>query len=56
MITYRETHDVDLEQLAALLRSAEWDRGDDRARLAQQVAGARYVVSAWEAISSSASR
>ena len=48
MITYRESHDVDLEQLAALLRSGGWDRGEDRARLAQQVAGARYVVSAWD--------
>ena len=47
-ITYRDTHDVDLDQLAALLLTAGWDRGKDRARLAQQVAGARWVVSAWD--------
>jgi len=48
IVEYRETHEVDFEQLAALMRTAGWNRGDDRARLAQQVAGARYVVSAWE--------
>ena len=48
MIAYRETHEMDLDQLAALMRGAGWNRGDDRARLAQQVAGARYVVSAWD--------
>jgi len=46
-IDYRETHAVDLTQLAALFRTAGWDRGKDPARLAQQVEGARYVVSAW---------
>ena len=48
MIGYRETQDVDLEQLAELLRGAGFDVSEDRARLAQQVAGARYVVSAWD--------
>src|SRR3954467_12640095 len=48
IVEYRETHEMDLEQLAALLRTAGWNRGDDRARLLQQVAGARYVVSAWD--------
>jgi|SRR5438067_13457218 len=48
MIAYRETNEVDLDQLAELMRSAGWNRGDDRARLSQQVAGACYVVSAWD--------
>jgi ribosomal protein S18 acetylase RimI-like enzyme len=47
MIDYRETHEVDLDQLLALMRTGGF-RGDDRARLVQQVAGARYVVSAWD--------
>jgi ribosomal protein S18 acetylase RimI-like enzyme len=49
MIAYRESHEIDLDQLAALMRSAGWtQRADDRARLAQQVTGSRYVVSAWD--------
>lgn len=48
-IVYREGHDVDLEQLAALFVSAGWnDRASDRARLRAQLVGAMYVVSAWE--------
>src|SRR5256885_9990884 len=46
-LEYRETQEVDLDQLAALLRSGGW-RDDVRARVAQQVAGSRYVVSAWD--------
>jgi len=46
---YREGHDVDLEQLAALFASAGWhERAADRARLRQQLVGAMFVVSAWE--------
>jgi ribosomal protein S18 acetylase RimI-like enzyme len=47
MIAYRETQEIDLDQLLALLRGAGFDRGDGL-RVAQQVAGARYVVSAWD--------
>jgi GNAT superfamily N-acetyltransferase len=48
-IVYREGHDVDLEQLAALFTSAGWgERAANRARLRQQVVGAMFVVSAWE--------
>jgi ribosomal protein S18 acetylase RimI-like enzyme len=48
-IVYRDSQDVDLDQLAALLTSAEMgDRAADRQRLAQQVRGSRYVVSAWD--------
>ena len=47
MIEYRDTHQVDLDQLEVLLRLAGF-KDKERARLAQQVAGARYVVSAWE--------
>ena len=48
-LTYREGHDVDLKQLAALFSSAGWnDRAADRTRLGQQVLGAMFVVSAWE--------
>ena len=48
MIAYRETHEVDLDQVIALLRLLGFDRGCDRARFEQQLAGARYVVSAWD--------
>jgi ribosomal protein S18 acetylase RimI-like enzyme len=48
MIDYRDSHDVDLDQLAALVRSGGFSYGDDRPRLAQQVAGSRYVISAWD--------
>jgi len=48
-IVYREGHDVDLEQVAALFNSVGWQaRTVDRARLRQQVVGAMFVVSAWE--------
>jgi ribosomal protein S18 acetylase RimI-like enzyme len=43
-IRYHDTHAVDLDQLEALFLTAGWDRRSDRARLAQQVEGARYVV------------
>jgi GNAT superfamily N-acetyltransferase len=47
-IVYREGHDVDLEQLAALFTSVGWHlRAADRERLRQQVVGAMFVVSAW---------
>jgi ribosomal protein S18 acetylase RimI-like enzyme len=48
-IVYRDGHEVDLEQLAALFTSAGWgERAADPARLRQQVVGAMFVVSAWE--------
>ncbi len=48
-IVYRDTHEVDLDQLAALFASAEMgERAADRARLKQQVRGAMFVVSAWD--------
>jgi GNAT superfamily N-acetyltransferase len=48
VIEYRETKEVDLDQLVALIRTAGWNRGDDPARLEKQVAGAFWVVSAWD--------
>jgi ribosomal protein S18 acetylase RimI-like enzyme len=49
MIDYRDTHDVDLGQLARLFATAGWhERIRDPARLAQLVRGSLYVVSAWE--------
>lgn len=48
-IEYRQGHDVDLEQLAALFVSVGWHaRAADRDRLRQQVTGAMFVVSAWD--------
>ncbi len=48
-IVYREGHDVPLEQLVALFNSVGWQaRTADRDRLRQQVAGAMFVVSAWD--------
>ena len=48
-ITYRDTHDIDLDQLTALFVSADMeDRTKDRARLLQQVRGSMFVVSAWD--------
>lgn len=47
-IDYRDTHDLDLEKLAALFVSADMGDRADRDKLAQQVAGARFVVSAWD--------
>jgi GNAT superfamily N-acetyltransferase len=49
MIEYRDSHDVDLDQLAALFVSAGWDhRAYPRENLAALVANSRYVVSAWD--------
>jgi len=49
MIDYRDTHDVDLDQLAALFVTAGWnDRAYPREKLAALVAGSRFVVSAWD--------
>jgi GNAT superfamily N-acetyltransferase len=49
MIEYRQDHDIDLDQLEALLLSAGWpERARPRERLAALVANARYVVSAWD--------
>ena len=48
-IRYRDTHDVDLDQLATLFDAVGWQRRTaDRARLAQLVHGSWWVVSAWE--------
>ena len=48
-MSYRDTHDIDIEQLAALFASVGWQaRAADRARLRQQVTGAMFVVSAWD--------
>ena len=48
MITYRETHDLDLDALGRLREDCGFaTRSQDD--LAQQVAGARWVVSAWDA-------
>ena len=48
-IVYRDTHDIDLDQLTILFNSVGWERRTaDRDRLAQLVRGSLYVVSAWE--------
>ena len=48
-IIYRDTHEVDLDQLTTLFNSVGWERRTaDRDRLAQLVRGSMYVVSAWE--------
>ena len=48
-VSYRDTHDIDIEQLAVLFASVGWQaRAADRARLRQQVVGAMFVVSAWD--------
>ncbi len=48
-ITYRDTHDIDLDKLAALFDSAGMgDRAIDREKLARQISGALFVVSAWD--------
>lgn len=47
-ILYRDTHDVDFDQLATLFDAVGWQhRTADRARMAQMVHGSRWVVSAW---------
>jgi GNAT superfamily N-acetyltransferase len=49
MIDYRDTHDVDLQQLAALFVTAGWDnRAYPQGKLAALVANSRFVVSAWD--------
>jgi ribosomal protein S18 acetylase RimI-like enzyme len=48
-IVYRDTHDIDLDQLTVLFNSVGWEhRTADRARLAQAVRGTAYCVSAWD--------
>lgn len=48
-IVYRDSHDIPVEQLAALFNIVGWQaRTADQARLRQQVAGAMFVVSAWD--------
>jgi ribosomal protein S18 acetylase RimI-like enzyme len=47
MITYTDSHDIDLDQLTVLFNSVGWERRTaDRARLAQLVRGSLWVVSA----------
>jgi ribosomal protein S18 acetylase RimI-like enzyme len=46
-IEYREAHDVDLAQLAGLRASCGFSL-QPREALAQQVAGARWVATAWD--------
>ena len=48
-IVYRDTHDIDLDQLTVLFNAVGWERRTaDRERLAQLVRGSLYVVSAWD--------
>jgi ribosomal protein S18 acetylase RimI-like enzyme len=48
-IAYRDTHDIDLDQLATLFDAVGWQRRTAaRNRLAQLVSGSLWVVSAWE--------
>ncbi len=48
-IAYRDTHEVDLDQLAVLFNVVGWERRTaDRDRLAQLVRGSLCVVSAWD--------
>ncbi len=48
-IVYRDSHDVDLDQLTVLFNSVGWERRTaERERLAQLVRGSLYVVSAWD--------
>jgi predicted GNAT family N-acyltransferase len=47
-VTYRESKDVDIFQLARLFERAGWhDRTRDLGRLARLVKGSTFVVSAW---------
>lgn len=49
MIEYRDTHDIDLDQLASLMSTAGWEqRTNPRERLEKQVRNSAYVVSAWD--------
>jgi ribosomal protein S18 acetylase RimI-like enzyme len=48
-ITYRDDHEIDLDQLTILFNSVGWERRTaDRDRLAQLVRGSMFVVSAWD--------
>ena len=48
-IDYRDTHDIDLDQLAALFDAVGWQkRTTNRTRLSQLVSGSMWVVSAWD--------
>jgi ribosomal protein S18 acetylase RimI-like enzyme len=48
-ITYRDTRDVDVFQLAKLFEQAGWHhRTRDLGRLARVVSGSTFVVSAWD--------
>jgi ribosomal protein S18 acetylase RimI-like enzyme len=48
-ITYRDTQDVDIFQLAKLFEEAGWQhRTRDLGRLARVVTGAMFVISAWD--------
>jgi ribosomal protein S18 acetylase RimI-like enzyme len=48
-IAYRDTHDIDLDQLTVLFNAVGWERRTaDRDRLAQLVRGSLYVISAWD--------
>jgi ribosomal protein S18 acetylase RimI-like enzyme len=47
LIEYRASHDLDLVALAALLRTAGWEfRASDPVRLAEMVAGSKYISTA----------
>jgi ribosomal protein S18 acetylase RimI-like enzyme len=47
-ISYHDTHDVDIFQLARLLECVGWpDRSRDVGRLATLVRGSMFVASAW---------
>lgn len=49
IITYHDTHEIDLDQLTVLFNAVGWERRTvDRERLAQLVRGSTYVVSAWD--------
>jgi ribosomal protein S18 acetylase RimI-like enzyme len=48
-IVYRDTHEVDLDQLTVLFNAVGWERRTtDRDRLTQLVHGSTDVVSAWD--------
>ena len=48
-VEYRDTHDVDLDQLATLFDAVGWQRRTtNRIRLVQLLSGSLWVVSAWE--------
>jgi ribosomal protein S18 acetylase RimI-like enzyme len=48
-IEYRDTHDIDLDQLTTLFDAVGWQRRTaDRDRLAQLVSGSLWIISAWD--------